>query len=144
MTSSKRCMGEKNQVIRRFVEAQSVFAVLGGVYFAHQQLWPLVVAVFIALGLQWIQLYFMSRPYRVANMRQWVSGMVFGIFLKYLVFVIATLLFLKSYSLHLTNASYSKEAVVALCILIGVYCAPFWYSGVRLSKFKAQKPAVAS
>lgn len=144
MRTNKYMHIEKARVVRRFVEAQTVFAVLAITLFVHMQQWSFVVAVFIILALQLIQLFFMSRPYRVANMKKWVGGMVFGVFLKYIVFVVALLVFLSNDSSVSISAQITQETVLILCALIAGYCVPFWYSGIRLSIFKSQKSILIS
>lgn len=134
---------EKAQVLRKFVEAQAVIGTMMAIIVAHHRAWVMLLALVFAFSLQWVQLYFMSRPCRVSQIRQWVSGMVAAIAIKYFAFALGLITIFSLNIDLLPQLGMAQERAIFFAVLMGVYCLPFWYSGLRLAQFRGSVEPVS-
>ena len=118
-------------VFQRFITSQLVVVVFGLLLGLVLEEMLVLFAVFLAAVLQWIQAYFLCRPYRVSRMGQWVGGMVAAAILKYLLLALAVLALFLTESVSLLSG---ERLFIVFAVYAVVYGVPFWSSGIRLAR----------
>ena len=122
---------ERSQILRAFIAAQvSVCFFLTLACFLTGK-WEVVAGTFLAVVLQSLQTYFFGKPALARQCKQWFSGVVFAVALKYVVLIGSILILLKVFPV-LSDPRVFLYFSGAFFI---AYALPFWYCGIRLAKF---------